>query len=51
MEDLEANLDCCIDGVQLGTGDAQDHAAWEREQREDNPGDGFHQHLAALPRI
>ena len=51
MEDLEAYLDCFIDDVQLGTGDAQDQAAWEREQREDNPEDGFHQHLAALRRI
>ena len=51
MEDLEAYLDVFIDDVQLGTGDALDLQAWEKEQRADEAGDGFHQHLPALKRI
>ena len=51
MSDLEAYLDIFIDDIQLGTGDALDHRAWEQEQLADQPGDGFHQHLAALRRL
>ena len=51
MSDLEAYLDIFIDDIQLGTGDALDHRAWEQEQLADKPGDGFHQHLAALRRL
>ena len=48
MEDLEADLDIFIDDVQVGTGDALDAGAWERDTQEGTESTGFEQHLQAL---
>ena len=51
MEDLEAFLDRFVDDVQLGTGNALDSAAWERDAQEQHSDGGFVQHLRALERV
>ena len=54
MSDLNAHLSIFMDDLQVGSGDALDQEAWEREEEaaaRGEIGEGFKQHVQALRRI